>query len=234
MMSLTTYDLRRARLQTYFDATAMKAWAQLTSEAKVSRIRETVRQGRDRMRAALLSWLPEDLSGRRVLDAGCGTGAFSFEAARRGADTLGVDIAGALVGLARERTPAGLRADMLRFEVGDMSSAEHGRFDHVAAMDSLIHYSAKDMVEVLAALAARTERSIVFTIAPRTALLSAMHAAGQVFPKSDRSPAIEPVSPKGLARRLAADPRLQGWRLGRSLRVTSGFYISHALELVRA
>jgi hypothetical protein len=36
----------------------------LTSDAPVGRIRATVRAGRDRMRATLLSWLPQDLRGR--------------------------------------------------------------------------------------------------------------------------------------------------------------------------
>ena len=50
-------------------------WERLTSDAPVSRIRQTVREGRDRMRALMLSRLPEDLRGARVLDAGCGAGA---------------------------------------------------------------------------------------------------------------------------------------------------------------
>src|SRR5687767_338660 len=35
--------------------------------------------------------LPEDLSGKRVLDIGCWDGYFSFEAERRGADVTAVD-----------------------------------------------------------------------------------------------------------------------------------------------
>jgi magnesium-protoporphyrin O-methyltransferase len=57
-----------------------------------------------------------------------------------------------------------------------------GRFDHVVAMDSLIHYRAADIVRVLAGLAARTRGSIVFTFAPRTPLLAAMHAVGRLLP----------------------------------------------------
>jgi magnesium-protoporphyrin O-methyltransferase len=233
MMTSATYDQRRARLQTYFDATAVKAWAQLTSEVKVSRIRETVRQGRDRMRATLLSWIPENLEGRRVFDAGCGTGALSVETAKRGAATVGVDIAANLVALAKDRAPKSLSEDLLSFHVGDMFAPEHGRFDHVVAMDSLIHYPAREMAEVLAAFAARTDRSIIFTIAPRTALLTVMHAVGQAFPRTDRSPAIEPVSAARLGRLLKADPRMAGWRIARTARITSGFYISQALELIR-
>ena len=46
----TSYQDRRSRLETYFDRTASKTWEQLTSDAPVSRIRATVRAGRDRMR----------------------------------------------------------------------------------------------------------------------------------------------------------------------------------------
>ena len=85
-MHTLSYRQRRSELQTYFDRTASETWARLTSDAPVSGIRRTVRAGRDRMRATLLDWMPADLKGMRILDAGCGTGALSFEAARRGAD----------------------------------------------------------------------------------------------------------------------------------------------------
>ena len=71
---MADYAATRDRVETYFDRTATKAWERLTSDAPVSRIRQTVREGRDRMRALMLSRLPEDLRGARVLDAGCGTG----------------------------------------------------------------------------------------------------------------------------------------------------------------
>jgi magnesium-protoporphyrin O-methyltransferase len=119
MMTATTYVQRRGRLETYFDATAVKAWEQLTSDAPVSKIRETVRQGRDRMRATILSWLPADMTGQALLDAGCGTGALAVEAAQRGARVTAIDIAGNLVALAQERAPAETR-HAIEFQVGDM------------------------------------------------------------------------------------------------------------------
>src|SRR5450631_473311 len=102
-MSVATYLERRGELQTYFDRTAVEAWKRLTSDAPVGRIRATVRAGRGAMRAALLSWLPDDMRGMRLLDAGCGTGALAVEAARRGADVVAIDISTTLVGLAKER-----------------------------------------------------------------------------------------------------------------------------------
>jgi magnesium-protoporphyrin O-methyltransferase len=233
-MADVTYHQRRGELETYFDRTAAEAWERLTSTAPVSRIRATVRAGRDEMRAKLLGMLPADLSGRRLFDAGCGTGALAVEAAKRGADVLAMDISPTLVGIARERLPQSIGQGTIDFRVGDMLDSASGAFAHVVAMDSLIHYPAADIVRVLAALAARTSHSIVFTFAPRTPLLGAMHRIGKLFPRSDRSPAIEPVTLKELRRRIAAEPTLKGWTVGRTQRVTKGFYISEAMELVRA
>jgi magnesium-protoporphyrin O-methyltransferase len=233
MMASTTYASRRGELETYFDRTAADAWARLTSDAPVSGIRATVRAGRDRMRANLLGWLPADLTGKRVLDAGCGTGALSVEAARRGAHVTAIDLSPTLVALARERTPRNLGGGRIDFSVGDMMDPALGSFDHVVGMDSLIHYRAPDMARVVAAFAARSRVSVLFTFAPFTPLLGTMLAVGRLFPRSDRSPAVEPVSPRAITGRLRRDPALAAWRTGRDQRVTAGFYMSHALEMVR-
>lgn len=232
-MASATYIARRGELQTYFDRTAVDAWSRLTSDAPVSRIRATVRAGREAMRRNLLGWLPDDLTDRRLLDAGCGTGALAVEAAHRGAQVTAVDLSPTLTALARDRLPAeiGSRID---FRVGDMLDPELGNFDHAVAMDSLIHYRAPDMVRALASLAQRVEQSIVFTFAPRTPALTVMHAVGRLFPRGNRAPAIEPVGPTALQRLLAAEPALAGWRIGRINRVTTGFYMSQGVELVRS
>ena len=63
-----------------------------------------------------------------------------------------------------------------------------------------------------------------------------MYAAGKLFPRGDRSPAIVPTSPGTIRDRLAAEAARQGtaspWRLGRSERIASGFYISQTQEVV--
>ena len=77
-----TYQKRRGELQHYFGRTASENWVKMTSDSPLNRIRATVRAGREQMRATLLSYLPADFAGRRLFDAGCGTGMLSMEAAR--------------------------------------------------------------------------------------------------------------------------------------------------------
>ncbi len=225
------YAARRGEIETYFDRTAAAAWAKLTSDAKVSGVRATVRAGRDAMRKALLFWMPADLTGARVLDAGCGAGQLAMEAARRGADVVAVDVAGTLVDLARERAAKERPAGTIEFRTGDMLDAELGSFDYVVAMDSLIHYDAEDIVGALGRLAPRARRAVLFTFAPQTAALSAMHAAGKLFPKSDRAPAIRPAAEQALRRKLAGEGALKGWAPSRTKKISSGFYTSQAMEL---
>ena len=232
-MNTASYQHRRGEIEHYFDRTAAQTWARLTSDAPVGRIRATVRAGRGRMRATLLSWLPDDLRGRRILDAGCGTGALAIEAARRGAEVVAIDLSPTLVALARERLPESLGTGSVHYCSGDMLDPRLGSFDHVVAMDSLIHYRAQDVVAALSRLAERTRRSIVFTAAPRTPLTLLMLSMGKLFPRSDRSPAIEPIAPTALYRLMAAETSLADWHVGRYQNIAAGFYKSQAIEWVR-
>ena len=222
------YDQTRARVEDYFDRTATRTWERLTSNEPVSRIRETVRVGRDRMRALMLSRLPTDLRGARVLDAGCGPGVATIEMAKRGATVVAADISPQLIEIAERRLPRELRSQVT-FHAGDMLDARLGKFDAVIAMDSLIYYSADDIGACLAGLEKRVSGPIVFTVAPRTPALMVMWYAGKAFPRSDRSPVMIPHAQPALARAAkAAGVR----RMLRPVdRISSGFYISEALEL---
>ena len=228
--SPTTYDLNRERLATYFDSTARKAWIDLTSDAKVSGVRATVRAGREAMRDLLLGWLPGDLRRTRLLDAGCGTGAFSVAAACRGAEVTGVDVAAGLVEVAKKRTPSFIGHGRIDWRAGDMLDPALGEFAHVVAMDSLIHYERDDLVLALERLGERCSSSILFTYVPHNLMLGAMYRAGKFFPRADRSPRLVPLAQTDLHAALAG---LRDWQIGRSERISSGFYTSHAVELVR-
>jgi magnesium-protoporphyrin O-methyltransferase len=232
-MSDITYEQRRGQIENYFDRTAAAAWATLTSDAPVGRIRATVRAGRDQMRSTLVSWLGQDLKGKRILDAGCGTGALAVEAARLGAEVVAIDLSPTLVDLARERVPTDV-AHLIEFHSGDMLDKGLGNFDHVVAMDSIIHYQTDHAVHALAQLADRTSQSIVFTFAPRTPMLAAMISVGRLLPKSDRAPWLEPMAETRIASLMKTHDALRNWQCARAHKVSSGFYKSKAMEWVRA
>lgn len=175
------------------------------------------------MRDVILGGLPQDMTGMRVLDAGCGTGALAFEMAERGAVVVGVDISPQLIDIAKKRTPEHLSRH-LSFRAGDMLDDRHGTFDHIVAMDSLIYYSAPDIATILQGLRPRLLGNMIFTVAPRTPLLMLMWRAGKLFPRSDRSPTMVPHSPDRLSKALSEG------NLRDIERVSSGFYISNALE----
>lgn len=135
--------------------------------------------------------------------------------------------------VARERLPADIDPAAIDFRSGDMLDPELGEFDFVVAMDSLIHYLPHDICRMLATLASRTRQSMAVTFAPKTPLLTLMHFVGGFFPRADRAPAIEPISEKTLRSLVAEEPLLAQWQPGRTHRVSSGFYTSQALEMVR-
>lgn len=219
---MSDYAAIRDRVEHYFDRTATRAWERLTTDAKVSRIRQTVREGRDAMRATMLSRLPVDLAGARVLDAGCGTGAMTTELALRGASVVAADISPQLITIAEDRLNPALRPQV-RFHCGDMTDDALGHFDFVLAMDSLIYYRAPDIGALLTRLGQRTRQAVIFTVAPRTPFLMAFWSMGKLFPRGDRSPVMIPHALPQLRHHVRG-------HLSSIRRVTRGFYISECLE----
>jgi len=229
---IAAYLSRRGEIGRYFDRTAVDAWRQLTSDAPLGRIRESVRAGRTAMRDTLLGWLPPRLDALRVLDAGCGTGAMAVELARRGARVTAVDLSENLIELARERLPDDVDPRQIDFVAGDMLDPELGDFDFLVAMDSLIHYPRPQVVAALAALAPRVGQGMLFTRVPFSPLLAAKRGVGRLFPRSDRAPDVRPDRLKPLLGALGT--QLHGdWALVERERVHSGFYTAEALKLVR-
>lgn len=234
-MHTNSYLTRRQQLTTYFDQTAAGAWKALTSNDPVNRIRATVRAGRDDMRDTLLGWLPDDLGGITVLDAGCGTGALAIAAAKRGAHVVAIDMAASLVDVARQRAETHEYDGTIEFRVGDMLADAPAESDYVIAMDSLIHYDADDVYSVVADFTTRAKHGVLFTNAPYTPALGLMHFVGRLIPqRENRAPAIQPVRTTSLRQRLRTNLGADGWSPGRHRRITSGFYISEATELARS
>ncbi len=213
------YLATRARVEDYFDRSATQVWERLTSDAPVSGVRATVRQGREEMLNLFLGALPEDLSGRHVLDAGCGTGMLATALASRGAKVTAIDIAPQILEIAQKRLEPSL-GHLVDFTCGDMAEQDLGQYDHVVAMDSLIYYRAPDIAQMLQQFSGKDEGQFLFSLPPRTSLLMAMYYVGKLFPNGDRSPLMVPQNYKSLVKNLTGHAS-QLHELGR---VHRGFY----------
>jgi SAM-dependent methyltransferase len=104
--------------------------------------------------ANLVETLLRDHGGRRVLDAGCGTGRVAIELAGRGFDVVGVDIDPTMLDTARRKAPA------LEWMLADLSTLTLTRqFDAVVlAGNVMIYVGSGNEREVLRRVAAHLPR----------------------------------------------------------------------------
>ena len=227
-----SYSQTRDRIQLYFDQTAVKAWETLTNETPVSVIRSKVRAGRLEMKNLLLSRLPDDLTGLSVLDAGCGTGQMAIDLGLRGAEVLGIDISPNLIDIANRRLPKKLQSKV-KFTVSDMMK-NHGFFDYVILMDSLIHYPKENTLDVLEALMLRTRNRILFTLVPINSFLKIKLSIGRLFPQSDRSPILAPLNTSSFIQMFKESSKKdEAFEMKSIGQVNKWFYTSEAIELKR-
>jgi len=106
-----------------------------------------------------------DLSGKTVLDVGCGPGRYAVRAAERGAEVVGIDFSPKMLVLARERARDRGVADRCRFVEADFDAYRpEGRFDIVLMM-GLLEFRA-DPNRDLARLSELTLEKVIVNIPP--------------------------------------------------------------------
>lgn len=66
---------------------------------------------------ATLAFISQDLTGKIVLDAGCGSGIYAREMAKRGASVIGIDISDTMIEIASSETPSELN---ISYHVGNL------------------------------------------------------------------------------------------------------------------
>jgi magnesium-protoporphyrin O-methyltransferase len=220
----------KAQLRAYFDGIGFERWAAIYGgQAKLSRVRRTIRAGHGAMLEQASAWLaesfPEVPPGTTALDAGCGTGLWSIALARRGFEVTAIDIAPQMVDAALQAAQrAGVR-ERITFLSGDLETLS-GSFDTVACFDVLVHYPAPLFGPMLGRLSALSRGPLLVTYAPYNRLLAGLHWVGGHFPHSQRRTSIQMI-PAPLVEHTLAQA---GMRRLRSARISSGFYHVTLLE----
>lgn len=125
------------RVRNHFHADARRFDAIYENKkGAVSRWMDDVWRGVVRRRFELTLRLLAPLSGKRVLDVGCGSGRYCIAYAQEGADrVLGIDFATAMIELADEHARAARVSDHCEFRAGTFPEAVTERdFDACSAM----------------------------------------------------------------------------------------------------
>jgi len=224
----------KASLKTYFDGPGFERWSAIYGDAPVSRVRRAVREGHASMLAMAEHWLAEALDTAHaqrptVLDAGCGTGLLSIALAQRGFAVTAIDIAPQMVAAAEQKALSSGAHPNIRFRATDLESID-SRFDAVACLDVLVHYPLPSFASACAHLAGCSNGSFVFTYAPHSPLLAALHWVGGRFPRSERRTEIRMIREREVRAALAG----AGMRIRRSARVGRGVYHVQLVEAVGA
>jgi len=114
-----------------------------------------------------------DVRGKRVLDAGCGSGRYAVEFARRGAEVVGVDFAEDMLAIARAYAHEAGVEERVRFERADFGSfVPAGPFD-IAIAIGFFDYIA-DPLAILQRIRAATSGRLLASFPAEIFLRSAL------------------------------------------------------------
>jgi magnesium protoporphyrin O-methyltransferase len=119
------------RVRRYFDGAAERFDLIYREDKNLSqRMVDRLFRGVIHHRFRLAIELCGDLDGKKVLDVGCGSGRYSIEFARRGAEVIGLDLARAMIDLSNQAAAAADVLDRCSFEQADfLAWSEPHHFD---------------------------------------------------------------------------------------------------------
>ncbi len=226
---ITDVELHKEELQSYFNGVGYERWAAIYGEHEVSAIRKTVRDGHALMMSQAENWLishnlPKDA---RILDAGCGTGLFSIELAKKGFNIISVDIAEQMVEKAKIEAEKARVLDRIEFGVSDLESIQ-GSYDAIVCFDVLIHYPPKGFKTMCSKLASMSNGPFIFTYAPYNSFLAFKMWIGEFFPKNDRRMNLQMMKEPFVEESLA----LGGKKVIKHEKIHHGFYHTALVEAV--
>lgn len=219
----------KERLRTYFDGIGFERWSAIYGQSKISVVRESIRDGHRLLLEQADAWLDQPVEATfdraQALDAGCGTGLFSIDLARHGFRVTAVDLAPQMVAATRRAATAAQLEDQVTAHVGDLESLE-GSYDLVACLDVLVHYPPESFARLCKRLGALCRRQLLFTYAPHSPLLAALHRLAHLFPKGQRRMDIQMIRDAHVDRALEQ----AGMVVCRRQRISKGFYHVTLLE----
>ncbi|KXJ67425.1 bifunctional 3-demethylubiquinol 3-O-methyltransferase/2-polyprenyl-6-hydroxyphenol methylase [Achromobacter xylosoxidans] len=170
-----------------------------------------------------LEWIQEcagSLTGRKVLDVGCGGGILSEAMARSGAEVTGIDLADKSLKIARlHGLESGVKVEYRKVPVEELAAEQPGQYDVVTCMEMLEHVP--DPASIVRACSTlvkpggwvffstlnRNAKSFVFAIIGAEYVLRLLprgtHTYDQFIKPSElsaaaRGAALEPVSMRGM------------------------------------
>lgn len=227
MPTTTTDD--KTIVREYFNSTGFDRWRRIYGEGEVNKVQLDIRKGHQQTIDTVIGWLRDDgdTAGRRICDAGCGTGSLSIPLAEMGARVYASDISEKMVGEARERATA-LNGQAPIFEVKDLESIS-GSYDTVICLDVLIHYpqdKAADMIQHLSSLA---ESRLILSFAPKTLAYSLLKKIGEFFPGPSKTTRAYLHKESDVIAILERN----GWQIKRNGMTKTQFYFSRILEATK-
>ncbi len=125
---------------------------------------------------------PGSLKGKRAADIGCGGGLVSEGMAARGAQVVGIDLAGKALTIARlHALESGLTVDYREMSAEELAAAEPASFDLVTCLEMLEHVPDPAAVVAACARLAKPGAPIFFSTISRTPKAYALAIVGAEY-----------------------------------------------------
>ena len=164
-----------------------------------------------------LEWIERQaggLAGRRVVDVGCGGGILAESMAVRGAEVLGIDLAGDTLQVAElHALDSGVELHYRNIAVEDLAAEQPGGFDVVTCMEMLEHVPDPESVIMACARLTRRGGTLCFSTLNRNTKSFAFAIVGaeyllRMLPRGthDYGRFIRPSELASAARRAGLDP----------------------------
>lgn len=218
----------------YFNNVGFDRWNRIYSEdGEVNKVQLDIRKGHAQTVDKVLKWIDADAdaAGKTFCDAGCGVGSLTIPLLSRGAIVTASDISNAMVDEAERRCKE-LIPDRRRnatFSTQDLESIT-GKYDTVCCIDVMIHYPTEKASDMIAKLAACSDRRLIISFAPKTFMLGLLKKIGEFFPGPSKATRAYLHEEKDIRTALEAC----GMTVKRTEFTGTRFYFSTLLEAVKS